>query len=75
MKTRSRSLIVIVTAAFVGISALAVARGADRITPESFVPTFQSRGSTESRLCPPAACSVVYKTETGGPPSKVVHVD
>lgn len=75
MKTQSKSLIAIATATFVGVSALAVARGADRITPDGFVPTFQSRSVVVGGICPPNACSVVFKTATGGPPSKVFHVD
>lgn len=75
MKTQSKSLIAIATATLVCVSALAVARGADRIAPESFVPTFQSRDLVTSELCPPSACSIVFKTEEGGPPSTVVHVD
>lgn len=75
MKTRSKSLFGIVVAAVVGVSALAVAREADRIAPESFVPMFKPRQLATNDLCPPSACSIVFKTEQGGPPSTVVQVD
>lgn len=75
MKTPSKSLFGMFAATVVGISALAVAHEADRIAPESFVPTLQSRQLATGELCPPSACSIVFKTEEGGPPSTVVHID
>ncbi len=75
MKTQSKSLFGIVVAAFIGVSALGVAHEVDRIAPESFVPTLQSRQLATGVTCPPSACSIVFKTEEGGPPSTVVHID
>lgn len=74
MKTQPKSPIVVVTAVLLGFSALAVARGADRVVPEGTVPSSRSNAAAEP-LCPPSACTIVFKTETGGPPSRIVHVD
>ena len=75
MKTQPKSPIVIVTAVILGFSALAVARGADRLVPEGTVPSSRTSDAAAAPLCPPSACTIVFKTETGGPPSRIVHVD
>lgn len=66
----SRSLAVFSALAVAGASALAVARDEASSAGDRFAAFF---GTGE--ICPPTACSIVYKTSDDGPPSRIVAVD
>lgn len=70
MQRLTKSIALLSALAVVGVSALAVARDEAPMPGDralSFVTTPDS--------CPPSACTVVYKTEKDGPPSRLVSVD
>lgn len=70
MKTIPKSIALVSALAVVGASALAVAR--DEVpTPGDRLATFFGVGEA----CPPLACTIVYKTDKNGPPSRLVAVD
>ena len=75
MKTQPNSPIVVAIALLLGFTALAVARDGARVTPEGRSAAVRTRDAGASPLCPPSACTIVFKTESGGPPSRVVHIE
>lgn len=66
----ARSLAVFSALAVAGVSALAVARDEASSAGDRLAAFF---GTGDA--CPPAACSIVYKTSNEGPPSRIVEVD
>lgn len=70
MNRTKKSVALLSALAVVGVSALAVARDEAPMPGDhavSFLRTIDS--------CPPSACTIVWKTGKGGPPSTVVAVD
>lgn len=70
MKRLTKSIALLSALAVVGVSALAVARD-EAPTPGDRSLSFL----TQQDSCPPSACTLVYKTEKDGPPSRLVTVD
>ena len=70
MMMRMKSLALLSALALVGVSALAVARDGST-TPGDRSGAFARTPDS----CPPAACTIVFKTPKGGPPSTLVAVD
>lgn len=69
MKRLTKSIALLSALAVVGVSALAVARD------EAPMPGDRAQAFLTPDSCPPSACTVVYKTEKDGPPSRLVMVD
>ena len=70
MKRLSRSIALLSALAVVGVSALAVARDEAQMPGDRNLPFLSTPDS-----CPPSACTVVFKTEKDGPPSRLLAVD
>lgn len=70
MLTISRSVALLSAFAVLGVSALAVARD---VTPISGDRTASASHVLDT--CPPSACTIVMKTDRGGPPSRLVAVE
>lgn len=60
-------------AALLGASALAVAADGGR-GPSETEAAYRNTASADAEPCPPDACSIVFKTATGGPPSPVIDL-
>jgi len=70
MMTRPKSIALLAALAVLGVSALAVARDE---TPMPGDRAFSAPRTPDS--CPPSACTIVYKTDKDGPPSRMPAVD
>lgn len=70
MMTRPKSIALLAALAVLGVSALAVARDETPMPGDRAVSTLRTPDS-----CPPSACTIVYKTDKDGPPSRVTAVD
>ena len=67
MTTIIRSVALLSAIALFGASALAFARDQNPISADRTV-----SASRTIAICPPNACTIVVKTERGGPPSRMV---
>ena len=70
MNKTKKSVALLSALAVVGVSALAVARDEAPMPGDRNGSSFRTVDS-----CPPSACTIVWKTDKGGPPSTVVAVD
>jgi hypothetical protein len=70
MKRLTKSIALLSAFAVVGVSALAVARDGGPTPGDRSLPFASTPDS-----CPPSACTVVFKTERDGPPSRLVAFD
>mgnify|MGYP001765342832 CR=1 FL=1 len=70
MTTISRSVALLSAIALFGASAWASTRDQSPISADRTVSAYRSID-----LCPPSACTIVMKTEKGGPPSRIVKLE
>ncbi|NLH81228.1 MAG: hypothetical protein GX458_10365 [Phyllobacteriaceae bacterium] len=73
MMTRPKSIALLAALAVLGVSALAVAR--DETPMPGDRTASLSRSARTPDACPPSACTIVFKTDKDGPPSRLVAVD
>lgn len=70
MQTTPKSIALLVGLAVLGASAYATARDETPMPGDHVV---AMRTTPDS--CPPSACTIVFKTDKNGPPSRLVAVD
>ncbi len=70
MTTRPHSIALLAALAVLGVTALAVARDGTPMPGDRAAFALRTPDS-----CPPSACTIVYKTDKDGPPSRLVAVD
>lgn len=71
MKPKWNKILAATGAALLGASALAVASDSG-FTPEQVTVASRNIRPADAEPCPPDACTIVFKTENGGPPSRVL---
>lgn len=73
MQPKWKMIVACTGAALLGASALAVAADGN-LDPFETGAAHRDVRSADAEPCPPEACSIVFKTAPGGPPSPVVDM-
>lgn len=72
MQPKWKRILASAGAALLGASVLAVA--ADELGFRDEAVVLRNAGPADAEPCPPDACTIVLKTEAGGPPSRLLDV-